>query len=109
MLDRLAGNLIENAIRYNHLMGKLWLRTENVGGQARLVVGSDREKLSRQVLGVAGGQRSGQEAGRRRERARRHEKGLSLSMIDGSVSYLTSHEHNHRPPPLPIPRFRPRP
>jgi signal transduction histidine kinase len=40
LLDRLAGNLIENAIRYNHLLGKLWLRTENVGGQARLVVGN---------------------------------------------------------------------
>jgi signal transduction histidine kinase len=40
LLDRLAGNLIENAIRYNHLMGKLWVRTEHVGGQARLVVGN---------------------------------------------------------------------
>ena len=40
LLDRLAGNLIENAIRYNHLMGKVWLRTSNVGGQARLVVGN---------------------------------------------------------------------
>ncbi|WP_067504792.1 cell wall metabolism sensor histidine kinase WalK [Actinoplanes sp. TFC3] len=40
LLDRLAGNLIENAIRYNHLMGKLWLRTSNVDGQARLVVGN---------------------------------------------------------------------
>jgi signal transduction histidine kinase len=40
LLDRLAGNLIENAIRYNHLMGKLWLRTSTVGGQAVLVVGN---------------------------------------------------------------------
>ncbi|GAA0435747.1 two-component sensor histidine kinase [Actinoplanes capillaceus] len=40
LLDRLAGNLIENAIRYNHLLGQLWLRTESVGGQARLVVGN---------------------------------------------------------------------
>jgi signal transduction histidine kinase len=40
LLDRLAGNLIENAIRYNHLLGKLWLRTDNVDGQARLVVGN---------------------------------------------------------------------
>ncbi|MEV6595416.1 HAMP domain-containing sensor histidine kinase [Actinoplanes sp. NPDC051346] len=40
LLDRLAGNLIENAIRYNHLMGKLWLRTGNVDGHARLVVGN---------------------------------------------------------------------
>ncbi|MCA2216110.1 sensor histidine kinase [Jidongwangia harbinensis] len=40
LLDRLAGNLIENAIRYNHLMGKLWLRTSTENGQARLVVGN---------------------------------------------------------------------
>ncbi|MFG1604180.1 sensor histidine kinase [Actinoplanes sp. NPDC049265] len=40
LLDRLAGNLIENAIRYNHLMGKLWLRTTTVDGQARLIVGN---------------------------------------------------------------------
>jgi signal transduction histidine kinase len=40
LLDRLAGNLIENAIRYNHLLGKLWLRTATVDGQARLVVGN---------------------------------------------------------------------
>lgn len=40
LLDRLAGNLIENAIRYNHLLGRLWLRTDSVDGQARLVVGN---------------------------------------------------------------------
>ncbi|GAA2474173.1 sensor histidine kinase [Winogradskya humida] len=40
LLDRLAGNLIENAIRYNHLMGKLWLRTSSVNGRAMLVVGN---------------------------------------------------------------------
>ncbi|MFI5931096.1 sensor histidine kinase [Actinoplanes sp. NPDC051494] len=40
LLDRLAGNLIENAIRYNHLMGKLWLRTESANGHARLIVGN---------------------------------------------------------------------
>jgi signal transduction histidine kinase len=40
LLDRLAGNLIENAIRYNHLMGRLWLRTATVDGQAVLVVGN---------------------------------------------------------------------
>jgi signal transduction histidine kinase len=40
LLDRLAGNLIENAIRYNHLMSRLWLRTSSIDGQARLVVGN---------------------------------------------------------------------
>ncbi|WP_229831429.1 sensor histidine kinase [Actinoplanes ianthinogenes] len=40
LLDRLAGNLIENAIRYNHLLGRLWLRTSSVDGQVRLIVGN---------------------------------------------------------------------
>ncbi|MCO8270883.1 HAMP domain-containing histidine kinase [Actinoplanes sp. TRM 88003] len=40
LLDRLAGNLIENAIRYNHLLGRLWLRTSTVNGHAVLVVGN---------------------------------------------------------------------
>jgi signal transduction histidine kinase len=40
LLDRLAGNLIENAIRYNHLLGRLWLRTESSDGQTRLIVGN---------------------------------------------------------------------
>jgi signal transduction histidine kinase len=40
LLDRLAGNLIENAIRYNHLLGKLWVCTSSVDGQVRLVVGN---------------------------------------------------------------------
>ena len=40
LLDRLAGNLIENAIRYNHLLGRLWVRTDTAAGQARLVVGN---------------------------------------------------------------------
>jgi signal transduction histidine kinase len=40
LLDRLAGNLIENAIRYNHLLGRLWLCTESSGGRARLIVGN---------------------------------------------------------------------
>jgi signal transduction histidine kinase len=40
LLDRLAGNLIENAIRYNHLLGKLWVRTTTSGGQVKLVVGN---------------------------------------------------------------------
>ena len=40
LLDRLAGNLLENAIRYNHLHGRLWVRTSTDGGQVRLVVGN---------------------------------------------------------------------
>ena len=40
LLERLAGNLIENAVRYNHLHGRIWVRTETDGEQARLVVGN---------------------------------------------------------------------
>jgi signal transduction histidine kinase len=40
LLDRLAGNLIENAVRYNHLNGELWVRTGSDDAQARLVVGN---------------------------------------------------------------------
>ena len=41
LLERLAGNLIENAVRYNHLHGRLWVRTEvPAPGLARLVVGN---------------------------------------------------------------------
>jgi signal transduction histidine kinase len=32
LLDRLAGNLVENAVRYNHLHGRMWVRT---GGDAQ--------------------------------------------------------------------------
>jgi signal transduction histidine kinase len=38
LLDRLAGNLIENAVRYNHLHGQVWVRTEADDTHARLVV-----------------------------------------------------------------------
>lgn len=40
LLERLAGNLIENAVRYNHLHGKLWARTGADESQAWLVVGN---------------------------------------------------------------------
>jgi signal transduction histidine kinase len=40
LLDRLAGNLIENAVRYNHLHGRLWVRTGSDGCRSWLVVGN---------------------------------------------------------------------
>jgi len=40
LLDRLAGNLIENAVRYNHLHGRLWVRTGTDGTHCWLVVGN---------------------------------------------------------------------
>jgi signal transduction histidine kinase len=38
LLDRLAGNLVENAVRYNHLHGQLWVTTSADADHARLVV-----------------------------------------------------------------------
>ena len=40
LLDRLAGNLIENAVRYNHGQGRLWVRTSSDETYATLVVGN---------------------------------------------------------------------
>jgi signal transduction histidine kinase len=40
LLDRLAGNLIENAVRYNHLHGRLWVRTGTDDTYSYLVVGN---------------------------------------------------------------------
>lgn len=40
LLDRLAGNLIENAVRYNHAHGRLWVRTGSDAEHAWLVVGN---------------------------------------------------------------------
>ncbi|MGE5827683.1 MAG: sensor histidine kinase [Micromonosporaceae bacterium] len=38
LLDRLAGNLIENAVRYNHLNGEVWVRTHADQTHAYLTV-----------------------------------------------------------------------
>jgi len=38
LLDRLAGNLIENAMRYNHLHGRIWVSTGADASHAWLVV-----------------------------------------------------------------------
>ncbi len=40
LLERLAGNLIENAVRYNTLAGRLWVRTSTNATHATLVVGN---------------------------------------------------------------------
>jgi signal transduction histidine kinase len=40
LLDRLAGNLIENAVRYNHGQGRLWVRTSSDETYSKLVVGN---------------------------------------------------------------------
>ena len=38
LLDRLAGNLVENAVRYNHLHGQVWVRTGGDAEHSWLVV-----------------------------------------------------------------------
>ena len=38
LLDRLAGNLVENAVRYNHLHGRMWVRTGGDAEHSWLVV-----------------------------------------------------------------------
>jgi signal transduction histidine kinase len=38
LLDRLAGNLIENAVRYNHLHGRIWVKTGADSTHAWLMV-----------------------------------------------------------------------
>lgn len=40
LLERLAGNLIENALRYNHLHGKVWITTRSDEAHAWLTVGN---------------------------------------------------------------------
>ncbi|MBB5872418.1 signal transduction histidine kinase [Allocatelliglobosispora scoriae] len=40
LLERLAGNLIENAVRYNHRGGRIWVRTASTADHATLVVGN---------------------------------------------------------------------
>ena len=40
LLERLAGNLIETAVRYNHLHGRLWVRTGSDAAHSWLVVGN---------------------------------------------------------------------
>ncbi len=40
LLERLAGNLVENAVRYNHIQGRLWIRTGSDDQKSTLVVGN---------------------------------------------------------------------
>jgi signal transduction histidine kinase len=40
LLDRLAGNLVENAVRYNHFQGRIWVRTGSDDSHSWLVVGN---------------------------------------------------------------------
>ncbi|GGK39005.1 two-component sensor histidine kinase [Pilimelia terevasa] len=76
LLSRLAGNLVENAVRYNHLHGRLWARTGVDGGQVFLEVGnSGFEVAQRDVPGLFEPFRRG---GRERTGARGSGLGLSI-------------------------------
>lgn len=53
LLERLAGNLVENAVRHNELGGWLGVRTQTVGGRARLTVANTGSYLdSAEVPGL---------------------------------------------------------
>jgi signal transduction histidine kinase len=76
LIERLAGNLIENAVRYNHLGGRIWVRTWADATQAWLVVGNTGfEVESADVPGLFEPFRRG---GRERTGARGSGLGLSI-------------------------------
>jgi signal transduction histidine kinase len=76
LLERLAGNLIENAVRYNHLNGRLWARTGSNAEHAWLVVGNTGFEVEQaDVPGLFEAFRRG---GRERTGARGSGLGLSI-------------------------------
>jgi signal transduction histidine kinase len=52
LLERLVANLVDNAVRYNHPSGELWLTTATVDGQATLVVANTGPVIAGPALGV---------------------------------------------------------
>ncbi|MEV4415873.1 HAMP domain-containing sensor histidine kinase [Catellatospora sp. NPDC049609] len=76
LLDRLAGNLIENAVRYNHLGGRIWVESRHDGEYARLMVGNTGFTVAQgDVAGLFEPFRRG---GRERTGARGSGLGLSI-------------------------------
>ena len=77
LLDRLAGNLIENAVRYNHMGGRLWVRTHADAQHATLVVGNTGFEVEQaDVPGLFEAFRRGG-----RERTGSRGSGLGLSIV----------------------------
>ncbi|MBV1851526.1 HAMP domain-containing sensor histidine kinase [Catellatospora tritici] len=76
LLDRLAGNLIENAVRYNHLGGRIWVSSGIDGGYARLMVGNTGFEVDQ--ADVAGLFEPFRRGGRERTGARGSGLGLSI-------------------------------
>lgn len=76
LLDRLAGNLIENAVRYNHLGGRIWVTSGRDGDLAQLVVGNTGFEVDQ--ADVAGLFEPFRRGGRERTGARGSGLGLSI-------------------------------
>ncbi|HEV7897430.1 MAG TPA: HAMP domain-containing sensor histidine kinase [Planosporangium sp.] len=76
LLERLAGNLIENAVRYNHLGGRIWVRTWADATQAWLVVGNTGFEV--EAADVPGLFEPFRRGGRERTGARGSGLGLSI-------------------------------
>nr|WP_205861130.1 HAMP domain-containing sensor histidine kinase [Planosporangium flavigriseum] len=76
LLERLAGNLIENAVRYNHLGGRIWVRTWADDTQAWLVVGNTGFEV--EAADVPGLFEPFRRGGRERTGARGSGLGLSI-------------------------------
>lgn len=81
LLERLAGNLVENAVRYNHVGGTVWVRTSGDDEHARLVVGNSGAELDpTEVPGLFEPFRRGG-----RERTGTRGAGLGLSIVRAVV------------------------
>jgi signal transduction histidine kinase len=76
LLERLAGNLIENAVRYNHLGGRIWVSSGRDDGYAKLVVGNTGFEVDQ--VDVAGLFEAFRRGGRERTGARGSGLGLSI-------------------------------
>jgi len=76
LLDRLAGNLIENAVRYNHLGGRIWIMSGHDDEYARLIVGNTGFEVAQ--ADVAGLFEPFRRGGRERTGARGAGLGLSI-------------------------------
>jgi len=76
LLDRLAGNLVENAVRYNHLHGRVWMRTGSDAERAWLIVGNTGFEVD--PLDVPGLFEPFRRGGRERTGARGSGLGLSI-------------------------------
>lgn len=76
LLDRLAGNLIENAVRYNHLGGRIWVSSGVAEGYSQLIVGNTGFEVEQ--ADIAGLFEPFRRGGRERTGARGSGLGLSI-------------------------------